>query len=92
MLAQRRFLVVRQVVELVATLSDVLTVITAPQQAQKLAQAHPEIIIRPDIPADVSLFSGYGRAAELVAMGEQAAEAALPQIRELLQPRLHWPF
>ncbi|MEO1632374.1 MAG: hypothetical protein AAFU38_16515, partial [Bacteroidota bacterium] len=36
------------------------------------------------LPQDVTLLFGFTRADELIALGEQAAEAALPTIRHML--------
>lgn len=46
----------------------------------RLAQSPPDVLLRPKIPPSVSLFIGFSRAAELFALGETAAVAALPQI------------
>lgn len=53
-----------------------------------LAQDPPDLIIRPDIPVGVSLFSGFDKPAQTIAAGTAAAEAALPYIRQLLRERL----
>ncbi len=54
----------------------------------RLAAAHPEVLIRPEIgPINIEEF---GRAAEVIPAGEKAAEAALPQIRECLQKKVFW--
>jgi NTE family protein len=50
---------------------------------RRLAEAHPEIIIRPAIPPDVTVLTGFPRAAEIIAAGEEAAQEALPRIRAL---------
>jgi NTE family protein len=50
----------------------------------RLKEAQPEVIIRPDLPVDMDLLMSFDRPAEAIAIGEQAAEAALPQIRALL--------
>jgi len=52
---------------------------------QRLAEAAPEVIIRPDVPADVSVLLGFTRAAETIALGERAAERALPDIERALE-------
>lgn len=44
----------------------------------------PDLLIHPQIPADLDLLLGFERAAEAIAAGEQAAEAALPAIEALL--------
>ena len=54
-------------------------------QRHRLAQAHPDVVIRPPIPPGVTVLTGFSRAAEIVAAGEQAAREALPRVRALLQ-------
>ncbi|MFN8472555.1 MAG: patatin-like phospholipase family protein [Anaerolineae bacterium] len=44
----------------------------------------PDVMIWPDLPTDVTLFFGFKRATDIIAAGQQAAEAALPQIRARL--------
>ena len=51
----------------------------------KLRECPPDLLIRPDVPKTVSLFTGFERLSELVALGEAATEAALPEIRQLLE-------
>ena len=51
---------------------------------RRLAEAHPEVIIQPAIPPDVTVLTGFPRAAEIIAAGEEAAQEALPRIRALL--------
>lgn len=52
------------------------------QMRTELAQ--PDLIIKPDFPEGVTLFNGFDRADQIVALGEEAAHAALPQIEALL--------
>ncbi len=52
---------------------------------QRLAKAAPEVIVRPDVPPDVSVLLGFTRAAEIIALGERAAEGALPDIERALE-------
>jgi NTE family protein len=56
-------------------------------QNRKFQQFPPDVLIRPDIPADVNVFAGYNRAAEMIAAGERATEAHLSEIKSLLLPR-----
>ena len=49
----------------------------------KLARAKPDLVLRPELPPEVTILTGFSRAAELMAAGEAAAEAALPRLREL---------
>lgn len=49
----------------------------------RLHAAAPELVLRPQLPADVTLLVGFTRAAELIAAGEAAAEQALPELLAL---------
>jgi NTE family protein len=51
----------------------------------RLRVCPPSLVIRPEIPNQVSLLTGFELAEEVIASGEAAAEAALPQIKQLLQ-------
>lgn len=51
----------------------------------KMAQARPEVVIRPVLPKGVTTLVGFGRAAEIIAAGEAAARAALPEIKRWLR-------
>jgi NTE family protein len=50
----------------------------------RLKEARPDVIIRPDLPADLDLLTSFDRMPEAIEAGERAAEAALPQLRALL--------
>ena len=50
-----------------------------------LEEAAPDVIVRPDIPAGVSVLVGFSRAGDTIAAGEKAAIEALPRIRALLK-------
>ena len=50
----------------------------------KLAAARPDVIICPEMPEKVTAFSGFHRADEVIAAGEEAAEAVLPQLKSLV--------
>ncbi len=50
----------------------------------RLKESAPDVIIRPDLPADMDLLLSFDRPQEAIECGERAAEAALPQIRALL--------
>ena len=51
----------------------------------RLKEARPDVIIRPDLPADLDLLLSFDRPQEAIECGERAAEAALPQVRALLK-------
>jgi NTE family protein len=71
---------------LLAVLRACLALMEQRLTEHKLAQARPEVVIRPTLPPDVGTLTGFGKAAEIIAAGEAAARAALPQI-ELLLPQ-----
>ncbi len=52
---------------------------------RRLEEAAPDVIVRPDIPAGVSVLVGFSRAGDTIAAGEKAAIEALPRIRALLK-------
>ncbi len=62
----------------------VLMIMLASQTSCRLEQSPPDLLIRPVLPANVTLLSGFNRSEEIIAAGEVAAEAALPDIRALL--------
>jgi NTE family protein len=51
----------------------------------RLKESRPDVIIRPDLPVDMDLLLSFDRPQEAIECGVRAAEAALPQIRALLQ-------
>jgi NTE family protein len=51
----------------------------------RLAEAAPEIVIRPDIPPEVSVLIGFSRAADAIAAGERATAAVLHEIEGQLK-------
>jgi NTE family protein len=61
------------------------SVMMARNTAGKLAQAPPDLLIRPPLPPRVTSVAGFRRAEELIRVGEQAAQEAIPHLRELLR-------
>jgi NTE family protein len=53
--------------------------------SRRLAEAAPDVIIRPNIPSGVSVLIGFSRAGDAIAAGERAAADALPKIKERLE-------
>jgi NTE family protein len=52
---------------------------------QARLRLHPaDVLLRPDLPSDVHLLTGFERAQDIIQAGEAATQAALPQIRALL--------
>lgn len=65
-------------------LYNVVMIMIAALTESRLREYSPDLIIRPEIPASITLMSGFSRAEEIIAAGETAAEEALPAIRALL--------
>jgi len=82
-LRQRRY-VPEGLMETVEVLYRSLGVMMAEIQRHRLAEAQPEVLITPALPAGVTVLTGFRRAAEIIAVGEQAARQALPRILDLL--------
>jgi len=76
-----------QIPLIIETLRRTVGIMEGQITAQKLAEARPEVLIRPALSDDFSLLAGFNRAAECIAAGEEAATAALPGIRKALKPR-----
>ena len=51
---------------------------------RRLADARPEVVIRPEVGEGITSFAGFHRATEIIAAGEAAAETALPRIRQAM--------
>lgn len=73
---------------LIVTLGDSLDVLVRQQRVYKLRNASPEFLIQPNIPAEVTILTGYNRVAELITQGEEVTRPILPALEEMLQP--HW--
>jgi predicted acylesterase/phospholipase RssA len=52
---------------------------------RNLEESQPDLIICPALPAGVTIATGFARAAEIIAAGEQATEEALPALKKLLK-------
>jgi NTE family protein len=63
---------------------NVIMIMIAALTDSRLREFPPDLLIRPEIPASITLLSGFGRAEEIIAAGAQAAEDALSEIRALL--------
>lgn len=53
----------------------------------KLEISKPDLVIRPEISDQVSLLSGFELAEETIAAGEAAAQAAIPEIKRLIETK-----
>ena len=68
----------------ISEIYQVLMIMIAAQSENRLRQYPPDLLIRPVLPPNITLLSGFNRAEEMIAAGEAATEAALPAIRALL--------
>lgn len=62
----------------------VIMIMIAALTNSRLKEFPPDLLIRPELPAGVTLLTGFSWADEVIAAGEAAAEEALPRIREVL--------
>jgi len=83
-LHQRRY-IPNGLVDTIEVLYRAVGVMMAEANRRRLIEAHPEVIIWPAIPPGVTTLTGFPRAAEVIAAGEQAAQEALPCIRQVMQ-------
>ncbi len=72
-------------------LEETISTLMIAVQEQKLREFPPDLLIRPALPREVTVFSGFDRAAELIALGEDAARKHLAAIHALLAHRWRWP-
>ncbi|MGV7977116.1 MAG: patatin-like phospholipase family protein [Anaerolineaceae bacterium] len=73
-------------------LDDTFYALRIAGQRNRLHQFTPDVLICPELPANVNAIVGYGRVKELITMGEQAAEDHIAEIKTRLQPHWYWPF
>jgi NTE family protein len=66
---------------------DAVGVMVSVQTQAKLRANPPDLLIHPSLPHDIGTFSSFTRAAEIIRLGEQAAERALQQPPWSLEPR-----
>lgn len=81
---KRRPFVPDGLVELADVLMRSLAVMMREITRRNIEEAHPDLFIRPAIPPNVTVLTGLNKAAEIIAAGEEAARAALPELRALL--------
>ncbi|MBW6474208.1 MAG: patatin-like phospholipase family protein [Anaerolineaceae bacterium] len=73
-------------------LDDTLYAMRIAGQRNRLHQFTPNMLICPELPANVNAIAGYGRVKEIITAGEQATEDHIAEIKTLLQPRWYWPL
>jgi predicted acylesterase/phospholipase RssA len=83
--AQEQRLPLTQIPLVIETLRRTVGVMEKQINAQKLAEARPEVLIQPALDNGITLFTGFNQAAECIAAGEEAATLALPRIQSSLK-------
>jgi NTE family protein len=73
-------------------LDDTFYALRIAGQRNRLQQFTPDVLICPELPANVNVIVGYGRVKELITIGEHAMEDHIADIKTLLQPHRYWPF
>ncbi len=79
--AQGQRLPLTQIPLIIETLRRTVEIMEKQINAQKLAEARPEVLIRPALDNGITLFTGFNQAAECIAAGEEAATLALPRMK-----------
>ena len=72
--------------DLIMVLGDSLDLLIQQQSLNKLQNNSPDFLIYPDIPVDVTVVTGFHRAADLITLGEEATTAILPDLQASLMP------
>jgi len=85
--AEEKRLPLTQIPLIIETLRRTVGIMEGRISAQKLAQARPDVLIRPELNDDFGLFAGFNQATECIAAGKEAAVAAIPDIRQALGSR-----
>jgi NTE family protein len=58
---------------------------TTTMTQRSLQQRPPDLLLEPEIPVSIGLFSGFTHPQEVITLGEQAAVGMLERIKKLLQ-------
>lgn len=61
----------------------IIMIMLGAQTECRLREHPPDLLIRPELPSDITLLTGFNRGAEIIKAGERAAEEAIAQIRAL---------
>jgi NTE family protein len=70
--------------DLIRVLTDSLAIMMRQQTEFKHRENPPDILIRPNIPRDVTVVNGFRRTSELIAAGKQSANAIMPDLMHRL--------
>lgn len=82
-LGQKRF-ILGQVGGLVGVLGESMDLVVHQLREIKLQECPPDFLLQPPISPEVTVVSGYHRAAELIALGETVTRPIMPALRDAL--------
>ena len=71
-----------EVLQMMTSLRRVVSIMAHQMADYRLAQAQPDLVLRPRLDLGITLLGGFPRAREVVAAGEAAAEEAVPRLRQ----------
>jgi len=77
------WLALPQVLHMVTSLRRVVSIMTHRMSNYRLAQAQPDLALRPRLDPSITILSGFSRAREVMATGEAAAEEVLLRLQAL---------
>jgi NTE family protein len=63
----------------------VLMIMIAALTQNRMSRFPPDLLIRPALPSNITLLTGFHHSADIIAAGEAAAEAALPEIFQIIK-------
>ena len=69
--------------------AQMIFMMMAAQTENNLRQTPPSLLLRPQLPPEVTLFRGFDRVAEIIAQGEAVIRAQLPQLHQCLSTLDH---
>lgn len=78
-------LVPGRLLHIAADAQRALSIMMAHLYEYKSQGAQPDVILHPAIGPGIGIFGGFTRLTEIIAAGEAATEAALPQIRQTIE-------
>ncbi len=80
----RKRLVATTVGGIIANLGDALNLVIRAHSVYRFEKYPPDFFLKPPIPPQITVISGYDHAEELIALGKSSVEAILPALREAL--------
>jgi len=76
-----------EVLQMIPSLRRVVSIMAHQMADYRLAQAQPDLVLRPRLDLGITLLGGFPRAREVVAAGEAATEEAVPRLRRTVAGR-----